>query len=41
MGEEQSAPPCPRSGERGLRSGVAPAYHDYLEAFWEHHVFKG
>jgi hypothetical protein len=41
MGEEQRALACPRRGERGLRSGVASAYHDYLEAFWEQHVFKG
>jgi hypothetical protein len=41
MGEEQGAPACPRCGERSLRSGVTPAYYDYLEAFWEQHVFKG
>jgi hypothetical protein len=41
MGEEQCAPACPRGGERSLRSGVASPYHDYLEAFWEQHDFKG
>ena len=40
MGEQQCSPTCPRGGERSLRSGVASAYHNYLEAFWEHHVFK-
>ena len=41
MGEQQCAPACPGGGERSLRSGVASAYHNYLEAFWEQHVFKG
>jgi hypothetical protein len=40
VGEEQGAPARPRGGERSLGPGMAPAYHDYLEAFWEQHVSK-